>query len=368
VIPSERSHLYASAITHPGMTGKTNEDRYAISAYRLEDDAHTPSLFAIIADGVGGHRAGEVAAEIAVNTISHAIAVSDGTDPQETLEYAIIQAGEAIHVQSSKDDDQRGMGSTCVCVWVIGDHLYIASVGDSRIYLLRGEKIQQLTIDHTWVQEALEHGIIKPEQARNHPRSHIIRRYLGSKSSVVPDLRLKLIPEENDAQAIANQGVQLLPGDQLLLCSDGLSDLVEDEEILAEFQKHTLSEALSSLVELANQRGGHDNITILALKVPSPDETPETIIEHQIPASQKALPWLTCAIISIVAVLIILLVVTGIWFFNRPEVTSTPSQIPTTDIPATLTLTLEEIQATETLSPSETPPQATITPWATNQP
>jgi len=350
------------------MTGKINEDRYAIAAYRLEDDAHTPSLFAIVADGVGGHQAGEVAAEIAVNTISHAIAMSDGTEPQETLEYAIIQAGDAIHTQSNQDEDQRGMGSTCVCVWVIGDQLYIASVGDSRIYLLRGEQIQQLTVDHTWVQEALEHGIIKPEQARNHPRSHIIRRYLGSKSAVVPDLRLKLTPDEDEDQALANQGMRLLPGDRLLLCSDGLSDLVENDEILAELGKQVLSAALSSLVELANQRGGHDNITILALKVPAPNETPETRIEHKTLASQKALPWLTCTIIGIIAVLIILLIATAAWIFSRPEAIPTPSLIPTTEIPVTLTTASEEFQPTQTLPPSETPARATITPWATNSP
>ena len=198
MIPSERSHLFTAAITHPGMTGKSNEDRYAISAYRLENDANTPSVFAIVADGVGGHKAGEIAAEIAVNTISHAIAVSDGVKPQETLEYAIIQAGDAIQRQSIKEESQRGMGSTCACVWIIGKQLYTASIGDSRIYLLRDGNIQQTTIDHTWVQEALDHGIIKPEQARNHPRSHIIRRYLGSKNAAIPDLRLKLSSEEND--------------------------------------------------------------------------------------------------------------------------------------------------------------------------
>ena len=256
MIPSERSHLFVAATTHPGMTGKVNEDRYSVSAFRLEDENNTSAVFAIVADGIGGHKAGEIAAEIAVNTISHIISESDGLDPKTTLEYAIIQAGEAIQKQSLKDASQQGMGSTCACAWVIDDQLYTASVGDSRIYLLRGNHIWQISIDHTWVQEALDHGIIKPEQARNHPRSHIIRRYLGSKNSVVPDMRLKLSPEENDEQAIANQGLKLVPGDQLLLCSDGLSDLVEDKEIQETLVGQDLSEATASLIDLANERGG----------------------------------------------------------------------------------------------------------------
>ena len=366
MIPSERSHLFASAITHPGMTGKTNEDRYAVSAFRLEDEAHTPALFAIVADGVGGHQAGEVAAEIAVNTISHAIALSDGANPTETLEYAIIQAGEAIHIQSTKDEDQSGMGSTCVCVWIIGDQLFTASVGDSRIYLLREDKITQLTVDHTWVQEALEHGIIQPEQARNHPRSHIIRRYLGSKKPVVPDLRLKLNPEENEAQAIANQGMKLLPGDQLILCSDGLSDLVEATEILGEMQNGTLSEALSSLVEMANRRGGHDNITILGLKIPAPDEIPSTVVEQKVISPKKSLPYLTCTFISMGLILIILFGAITIWYFSSQATTPTPNSATETAVPATFTLPPDEtLPPSETPSPSDTPISATITAWPT---
>ena len=302
MIPSERSHLFVAATTHPGMTGKSNEDRYSVSAFRLDDEFSTPSVFAIVADGIGGHKAGEIAAEIAVNTISYFISESDGSEPVETLEYAIIQAGDAIQKQSLKDITQQGMGSTCACAWIIDDRLYIGSVGDSRIYLLRNGVIRQITIDHTWVQEALDHGIIKPEQARNHPRSHIIRRYLGSKSTVVPDLRLKLSPEENEAQTLANQGLQLFPGDQLLLCSDGLSDLVEDTEIVETIKSSEMSTALSSLVDLANKRGGHDNITLVALKVPAPDETPETEIKLGLTPSKKAIPWLTCTIIGIAAI------------------------------------------------------------------
>lgn len=369
MIPSERSHLFTAAITHPGMSGKSNEDRYAISAYRLDNDGNTPSVFAIVADGVGGHKAGEIAAEIAVNTISHAIAVSDGTKPQETLEFAIIQAGDAIQRQSTIDESQHGMGSTCACAWIIGEHLYTASVGDSRIYLLRDGFIRQTSVDHTWVQEALEHGIIKPEQARNHPRSHIIRRYLGSKNAVIPDMRLKLSPEESDDEAINNQGMQLLPGDQLLLCSDGLSDLVNEDEIRDTFLSTDLSQAISTLADMANERGGHDNITILAFRVPAPDESPEISTQPTTKPSPTFLPWMTCALIGLLAVAVLLLGAASLWFFNRAEGTPTSTSLPNMAVPAdTLPVVPTKSVQTNTPIPSNTPIQPTLTPWPTNLP
>ncbi|MEJ2448733.1 MAG: hypothetical protein P8Y37_12450 [Anaerolineales bacterium] len=114
----------------------------------------------------------------------------------------------------------------------MGRRLYLGAVGDSRIYLIRGNTIRQLTTDHTWVQEALDIGVINEEEARSHPRRHLIRSYLGSPDPVHPDLRLYLDMEENQEQAKANQGLPLIPGDQVLLCSDGLTDLVADPEIL----------------------------------------------------------------------------------------------------------------------------------------
>jgi serine/threonine protein phosphatase PrpC len=366
VIPSERSHIFTAAITHPGMTGKSNEDRYAISAYRLESDGNEPSVFAIVADGVGGHKAGEIAAEIAVNTISHFVATSDGRNPLVTLENGIIQAGEAIQKQSNTEESQQGMGSTCACVWIIGERLYTASVGDSRIYLIRNGRIQQITIDHTWVQEALDHGIIKPEQARNHPRSHIIRRYLGSKNAVIPDLRLKLSPGESDEQAISNQGFKMLPADQLLVCSDGLTDLVEDNEIQEALNGTALPAAISKLVDMANERGGHDNITILALSVPRPDEiTDNKEIRHR-PALKT---WVTCAVIGLLVAAILSLGATSIWFSNRSDGSLTPTSPLNTTPPAiTTTMDVTEIYPTDTPVPSETSVIPTLTPWPTNLP
>lgn len=250
------------------MTGKNNEDRYSVSAFYLPGPGRVPSVLAVVADGIGGHKAGEVAAELAVETISRVVAASDGSFPANTLVQAVIEASQAIYEQSEQQASQKGMGATCACGWIIGDRLFTVNVGDSRIYLLRGGRIHQISTDHTWIQEALEHGAITPDQIRGHPNSHVIRRYLGSPQRVIPDIRLRLRSQESDEQAEANQGTRLLPGDQVLLCSDGLTDLVDDDEIQRVLSTYPLQEAVNKLIEIANQRGGHDNTTVVALEQP----------------------------------------------------------------------------------------------------
>jgi serine/threonine protein phosphatase PrpC len=265
MIRTQRAHLHVAALSHPGMSGKNNEDRFAVISHVLSRDDPTPSVFAVLSDGIGGHRAGEIAAELAVDHISNTVADSNGRAPLSTLEEAVHSASEAIAHHSATSDDRHGMGATCACVWVIGDKLYIAFVGDSRIYLLRGDQLHQLTTDHTWVQEAVEKKIIKPEDAR---------RYLGSLKLPEVDFRLKLSDSENSVQATKNQGMSLQPEDILLLCSDGLTDLVWVDEI----QKIILEAAspkaaVQKLVAQANERGGHDNITVILLSMPKPQPT-----------------------------------------------------------------------------------------------
>lgn len=266
MIPAQRSHLSVAALSHEGQSGKNNEDRYAVSAFQLEGELTIPSVLAVVADGIGGHRAGEVAAELAIETICDLVAQSDASQPVQILEQAIVRAGHVVYTASQSDNYLRGMGTTCACVWIIGDKLYTAAVGDSRIYLIRGLRIQQLTRDHTWVQEAIDRGVLKPDQARRHPNAHVIRRYLGSKQVVVPDVHLSIILKENGGKD--GQGARLQPGDVVLLCTDGLTDLVAGEEIFAVVEKYGLDAGVKELVEIANRRGGHDNITVIALGVP----------------------------------------------------------------------------------------------------
>ncbi len=192
MIRTSRAPLHIAAVTHPGMGGKRNEDRLAVSSYRVGQNNPTRSVFAIVSDGIGGHRAGEVAAEMAVETISHMVAQSDASRPLEILDNAIQVTSDAI-ASKAKDDTQRlGMGTTCACAWVIGNRLFTASVGDSRIYLLRNSSLTQLTVDHTWVQEAVERGVLDPQNVHNHPYVHVIRRYLGSSTTPLADNRMRL--------------------------------------------------------------------------------------------------------------------------------------------------------------------------------
>jgi len=261
--------MHVAALSHPGMSGKNNEDRFAVSSFTISADDPRPVLFAVVADGIGGHRAGEVAAELAVNYISQGVGESNGKKPLKILETAIHDASQAIASHSASKTEQEGMGATCACAWIVDQSLYISHVGDSRIYLVRGMQIRRLTVDHTWVQEAIEKGIISPEQAREHPNVHVIRRYLGSVHLPEVDFRMYLEDGEDEEEALGNQGYEMEPGDVLLLCSDGLTDLVWDDEILQIMRsKSSVRAAAEALVDTANQRGGHDNITVVLIAVP----------------------------------------------------------------------------------------------------
>jgi len=302
MIRSQHAHLYVAAASHAGLSGKNNEDCYAVTSYLLDRKTSIPALLAVVADGIGGHRAGEVAAELAVNHITQVVAQSDGQTPQKTLERAVQTASQAIAAQSSSKETLSGMGATCACAWVIADRLFTASVGDSRIYLLRGGEIRQITVDHTWVQEATDKGLITPEQAREHPNVHVIRRYLGSPEPPEVDFRLRLQTGESDAVAGANQGLVLRPGDSLLICTDGLTDLVWDDEIRdIILQAGDLQAAAQALIDMANQRGGHDNITVVLMRVPDDGQIP--------PARGNRWPWLVGGMVGAFLALVLIFIV-----------------------------------------------------------
>jgi len=307
MIRTTRAPLHIAAVTHPGTAGKQNEDRLAVSSYQVGQNDPTLSVFAIVSDGIGGHRAGEVAAEMAVETISHMVAQSDAHRPLEILDNAIQVTSEAI-ASKAKDDNQRlGMGTTCACAWVIGNRLFTASVGDSRIYLLRNGGLMQLTVDHTWVQEAMEKGILDPQQARNHPNMHVIRRYLGSSKTPQADIRMRLATDESDTQSRSNQGLRLLPGDLLLLCTDGLTDVVDNAEIEPAVRGLDLRFAAQALVDLACARGGKDNITVVMLLVPWQDKQ----FKQEVQTKKKRKYWLW-AVWGLIGLVLLALFITGL--------------------------------------------------------
>jgi protein phosphatase len=373
MIPAESAYLPIYAVTDRGKSGKNNEDNYAVSAHILSESDPTPSIIAIIADGVGGHQAGEVASSLAVEMISQIIARSDANRPVAALEEAFSQTNQAIYSQATINPENAGMSTTAACAWVIGDQVYLASMGDSRIYLRRGENFIQLTVDHTWVQEAIESGILTPDQAKSHPNAHLIRRYLGSKQPAIPDFRLHLHPEDSDQQLIANQGMRLESGDYLFLCSDGLTDLVSDDEINAALGGQSLQNSLDGLIDLANKRGGHDNITIIGIQVP------DEMVITSVPKTRNR----TVIIVSLLVILAV--AVLGGWIYRayfwedgsptetlQPGIiieisspTFTLTALPTTQIPETPEVT-PEVSSSPNLPTVETSIPSTYTPWPTS--
>lgn len=272
MIPLPKPHLLVASQTHPGMTGKNNEDRFAVAQFRQSASNPVPVLFSVVCDGIGGHKSGEIAADLAVNAIINTVSSSFGDEPLMTMQRAVQLANEAIYTRAQENEKFRGMGATVAMVWMAGKRLFTTSIGDSRIYLIRKNSIRQVSTDHTWIQEALDHGTITPEQAVNHPNSHVIRRYLGAPVLPVADQRLNLRSLDNDVQSLANQGVELLEEDSILLCSDGLTDHVKDKEIVGIVQKHPgkNQNAVNELIDLACERGGKDNITIILISIPKP--------------------------------------------------------------------------------------------------
>ena len=265
-------HRGVAKYTHSGLSGKTNEDRLALAAFHSASGQ--PVLFVVVSDGIGGHRAGEVAAELTVQSIIEEVSRINGADPLQIMESAIHTASQAIAERSARHADQAGMGSTCACAWVEGNRLFTAHVGDSRIYLVREGRIHRITIDHTWVQEAIERGVLTPEQGLEHPNAHVLRRHLGAAALPKVDTRLRLEDTESDEQSRMNQGLQLGRNDIVLLCTDGLTDMVRDDEILRLItSRNSLRSAAEALVDRANEHGGRDNITVALIGAPQPTHT-----------------------------------------------------------------------------------------------
>ena len=374
----DHTHLPVVAISDAGKKGKNNEDRFAVSAFQASENDPTPVLLAVVCDGIGGHRAGEIAAEIAVNSICTSLAQGGVDEPIERLRQAICLASEQIILEAQKEPERQGMGATAAVLWIIGTCVYTAYVGDSRIYLLRGGTIRQLSTDHTWIQEALEAGLISPEQVKGHPNAHVIRRYLGSPTPPEVDLRLHLMPEESDAQALSNQGMSLQENDCLLLCSDGLTDLVQSDEIAKLLQENPLEDATQALVNLANERGGHDNITVVTI---FNQATPTQQLGVKPPEPARAKPsfwrnWGWSCLAALLLALIVMGVVLGlIWIrdrqLNQLLITSqTPNPMQETQAKSPLMPVPGQGTSLPLQNPTVTfaAPAQTLTPWPTNTP
>jgi protein phosphatase len=351
--------LIVGALSHPGEQRDHNEDRFSVTAYQLSD-SQLPSLVAIVADGIGGHQAGEIASGIVVDSVESRLRGSSGRDPLPTMRAAVSDAAHAVMEAARQDQAREGMGSTLALVWILADKTYITYVGDSRIYLLRADKIRQLSNDHTWVQEALDHEIISPDEAEGHPHAHVLRRHIGGQKPPEPDLRVRLGDDPSEPGSSSFQGFPLQANDQLLLCSDGLTDLVEADEIAALLRSREPGPAVQRLVEMARRRGGHDNITVVALKVP----------RQGVPLTpQPRRRWSALGLLLAAAVGLLLAIVAsrllGVWPWRRgpgPQGTATAAAAMETPSKAEAGEVLNDATPTTTPTPL---PTSTAVPLAT---
>lgn len=243
--------LIIAARTDPGCdpAKAVNEDAFATCTAAC-------GTFLAVCDGMGGHDGGRVASTTAIQVLQSLIetAPPDGASAR-FLRGIIETAGRAVHALAAPDDDEHRPGSTCVALLFGHGTPVVAHVGDSRAYRIRGGKIERLTNDHSLVNDLVLAGVMSPSDAHNHPDAHRITRALGMTAQVVVDVR-----EMQD----------LLPNDCFLLCSDGLTDLVTDDEIaqtLGNSNQVDIEAACGTLIELAKKRGGHDNITVIVAQV-----------------------------------------------------------------------------------------------------
>lgn len=234
------------SITDIGQRREMNQD-YVFSSEKPV--GNLPNLF-LVADGMGGHNAGDYASRYTVETIVEVVSNSDETEPVSLLEEAIQTANRSLLARAKEDMDRRGMGTTIVALTILGNRLCIANVGDSRLYVVN-QKIHQITRDHSLVEEMVRLGEMDKEVAKDHPDKNIITRAIGALPEVLVDFF----------------EVEIEEGDTVLMCSDGLTNMVEDEEIrnIVMGQRDTVEKA-EKLVAMANQNGGKDNITVIVIE------------------------------------------------------------------------------------------------------
>jgi protein phosphatase len=266
LIAATGSPLLTGAGTHAGETGKHNEDRFAVRFFRTLEGG--PVTLAVVCDGIGGNRAGEVAAELAVEAIVTTVAEADDVNYRPVLTAAVARATAAITERSNTSLEFRGMGTTCAIALMIGQRLYLGYVGDSRLYVLRRGRLRQVSVDHTWLQAALDNKIIAPEEARGHPNAHVLLQYINDRVKAKPDFRLRLPDDVSTEESESNQGLRLEPGEAVLVCSDGLSEVVPHDEIEAQLLALSPQRAVDELIAQARNAGGPDNITAIVLRVP----------------------------------------------------------------------------------------------------
>lgn len=269
--------LQAAIVTDLGNIRTNNEDTALF--FRIADPVttHSKGSLILVADGMGGHAAGEVASRMAADIISREYFHHENgqTGVEKSLLSAFRKANKQIYESAADDPKLRGMGTTCTAIVVKQDEIYFAHAGDSRAYFIKEKQINQVTTDHTYVQELLKQGNISAAEAAVHPQRNVLTNAMGTK----PELR---VDAGKYAQPLTEQDV-------LLLCSDGLYDYLEDQVMATMILDKPLQEAAEALVAEAKKRGGHDNITVLLARIEAAERTIErpTTKEYALPVTKE---------------------------------------------------------------------------------
>ena len=238
--------MKSSGRTDIGQKRNTNQDYLFCSD---EPVGAFPNLY-IVADGMGGHKAGDHASHLAVEQFVHLASQTEQTNPVTMMRTLLGEVNEEVLNEAESDDSYNGMGTTFVAVTIINGRGYVVNVGDSRLYHIHDGEIRQVTLDHSLVEELVRSGELSPQEAKRHPRKNIITRAVGVCEEVLPDFF----------------EIEFKPHDRLLLCSDGLSNMIEDaelKEILLSDRK--LDETVKYLIDKANYYGGYDNIAAVVV-------------------------------------------------------------------------------------------------------
>ncbi|GLR16069.1 Stp1/IreP family PP2C-type Ser/Thr phosphatase [Portibacter lacus] len=246
----------AVASSDVGSVRENNEDKVLFIKPYDKDVLQQKGMLGIVADGMGGHNCGEIASQIAVDVISKQYYQSK-LEILEALEMSFISANQKIFKKAAKNENQKGMGTTCTAVVLHQRDLYLAHAGDSRAYLVNKNSVKKLSTDHTYVQFLLDNGVINESQMSNHPERNVITKSMGTQKTLIPDiLKFENILHEDDL---------------IFLCSDGLYEYIKEPEIQEYVLNNSIFDAAEQMIQVAKTRGGHDNISVLIIKQSAPE-------------------------------------------------------------------------------------------------
>jgi serine/threonine protein phosphatase PrpC len=252
--------------TDVGKVRSENQDFGALTTAKEEAVSPAGGRLLIVADGMGGHRGGATASRIATETVKAQYLRSETKDVGTALHDALARANARVYSESQKNPDLRGMGTTTSALVIRGAEGWFGHVGDSRIYMVRGDAVKQLTEDHSLVATMVREGLLTAKEAENHPRRNVLQRSIGVGEEVEIDVRGPIELQENDT---------------FVLCSDGLHGLVKEEEI-KDIAKLPIQQAANDFVKLALERGAPDNVTVIVARIVRADQLGEdTLIDEK---------------------------------------------------------------------------------------